>query len=83
MRFLVKSIIVFVLVLIVVFFALANAHEIRVNLGVGQGMNVRVISLMLVSYLLGILTSIYFMVISRIEARRRGRKDKQPGDEDE
>ena len=73
--FMLKSIALFVMVLIIVLFALSNAHHIPMHFVVGEAMNVRLIYLVLFSYLLGLLSASYFFVMLKIEARKRqGRK---------
>ena len=80
-----KSIAFFVLVLLILLFALLNVHHIRMRLVTGQQFEVRLIYLLLSSYLLGVLSSAYFFLLARLRARRKrsSRSDEAEDEEPE
>ena len=69
-----KSVIVFIAVLLILLFALSNMHQIQLHFITGNPLTVRLASLVLFSYVLGVLSASYLFMISRWHARRMARK---------
>lgn len=78
-----KSIIVFITVVVVVLFAVSNVHHIQLHFITGNPFHVRLIYLILFSYVLGVLSASYFFIMSRFNARRKARNEEAEEDEDE
>jgi len=70
----VRSILVFIGVLMIIMFAVSNVHHIPLKFA-GEPFNVRLIYLMLFSYLLGVLSAAYFFIMTRINARKKKQKE--------
>jgi uncharacterized integral membrane protein len=81
--FLAKTVVFFIIVLLAVLFALSNAHHIPMRFGIGGPVNVKLIYLMLFSYLFGVLSSAYFFTMWRIKAHKRGAGVEEEDEEDE
>ena len=81
----VKSVIVFVTVMVIVLFALSNVHHIQLHFITGNPFNVRLIYLVLLSYVLGVVSALYFFLMLRWSARKkaRNRETEQAEDEEE
>ena len=69
----VKSIIAFITVVVIVLFALSNVHHIQLHFITGNPFDVRLIYLVLFSYMTGVLSATYFFVLSRFHARKKAR----------
>ena len=68
-----KSMIAFLAVLLILLFALSNLHHIQLHFITGNPFSVRLASLLLFSYVLGILSASYFFVMARLTARKKAR----------
>lgn len=68
-----KSMIVFLAVLLILLFALSNLHHIQLHFITGNPFSVRLASLLLFSYVLGVLSASYFFVMTRLTARKKAR----------
>lgn len=78
-----KSIIVFITVLVVLLFALSNVHHIPLHFITGNPFNVRLVYLVLFSYMLGVLSAAYFFVMARFNARKKARIREAPEQEED
>jgi uncharacterized integral membrane protein len=69
-----KSMIAFMAVLLILLFALSNVHNIQLHFITGNPFTVRLASVVLFSYLLGVLSASYFFVMAGFNAKRKARK---------
>ncbi len=69
-----KSIIVFITVLVILLFALSNVHHIQLHFITGSPFNVRLVYLVLFSFMIGVLSISYFFVLGRLNARKKARE---------
>ena len=67
----VKSITLFIVVFLILLFSLSNVHHIQMRFVTGDPFHVRLIYLLLFSYLLGVLSATYFFILARLRARRK------------
>lgn len=77
MSFLIKVLIISLVVLLLVLFALSNVHHVPLHFIVGGPVNVKAISLVLVSYVLGVLSTVYVLVILKIHSKKKLRNKKE------
>ena len=68
-----KSMIVFLAVLLILLFALSNLHHIQLHFITGNPFSVRLASLLLFSYVLGVLSASYFFVMAKLSVRKKAR----------
>ncbi len=78
-----KSIIAFITVLLILLFALSNVHHIELHFLTGSPFNIRLIYLVLFSFMLGILSASYFFIIGRFNAIKKARSNWVEQAEDE
>ncbi|HIJ65929.1 MAG TPA: hypothetical protein HPP77_08245 [Candidatus Hydrogenedentes bacterium] len=79
----IRSIVVFLTVLIIVLFALSNAHHIKLRFIAGEPFNVRLIYLVLFSYLLGVVSATHFFIMLKFNARKKKAAAEESEDDEE
>ncbi len=67
----VRSLIVFIAVLLIVIFAISNVHAIPLRLFAGEPVNVRLIYLLLFSFLIGVASTSYFFMMMKFHAKKK------------
>ena len=77
MSFLIKVVIITLIVLLLVLFALSNVHPVPLNFILGGPVSVRAISLVLVSYALGVLSTVYVLIILKLRTKKNLRNKKE------
>lgn len=78
----IRSIILFIAVLLIVLVSVSNVHPIPLRLFAGEPVNVRLIYLVIFSFLIGVVSTAYFFIMARFHAKRkRAREEDEDGDE--
>ena len=79
----IRSIILFIAVLLIVIFSISNVHPIQLRLFAGEPVNVRLIFLLLLSFLIGVASTSYFFLMMKFHAKKnKARRAKSTEDED-
>ena len=79
----IRLIIVFVAVLLIVIFSISNVHPVQLRLFAGEPVNVRLIFLLLLSFLIGVASTAYFFVMMRFhDKKKKARQAKSTEEED-
>ena len=69
MKSIVKSIVLFIVVLLIILFSVSNVHHIPMHFLTGNLLQIRLIYLLLFSYILGVLSAAYFFVLLALRRR--------------
>jgi uncharacterized integral membrane protein len=66
-----KSSVVFMVVLLIVLFSISNIHHIDLHFITREPFEVRLIYLVLFSYVMGLVTAAYFVLVRNLAAKRK------------
>jgi uncharacterized integral membrane protein len=79
----IRSIILFIAVLLIVIFSISNVHPIPLRLFAGEPVSVRLIFLLLFSFLIGVASASYFFIMMKFhDKKKKARQAKSTEDED-
>ncbi len=73
----------FVAVLMAVIFVIANEHTTQLYLFVGEPFNVRLVSLMLFSFLIGVACASYFFLMMSFHAKKKKAREAEEDEDGE
>ena len=81
--FVLRSIVFFVAVLLIVLFALSNAHHVPLHFITGEPFNVRLIYLMLFSFIAGVACTTYLALALMFHLKKKRARRQQPEPEED